>query len=144
MTTHRELGTWQKAMTFAVATYDATMSLPKSEQYGFVSQMRRAAVSIPSNIAEGYGRQSPKQQYKFLENALGSASELDTQIELAARLHLLTTEAADTLQASLVPIQRGIVGLMKYVAKKARTQPRDRDKAPPDTGTGRGAETPDK
>jgi four helix bundle protein len=140
MTTYRELGIWQKAMALAVAIYDATSGLPKSEQYGFTSQMRRAAVSIPSNIAEGYGRQSPKQQYKFLENALGSASELETQIELASRLNLLSRAAADALATSLVPIQRGIIGLMKYVAKKASGQPRDRYRKPEGNGADSAAE----
>ncbi len=80
---YRDLIVWQKSMQLVVATYELTESFPRSEIYGLTSQMRRAAVSIPSNIAEGRRRGSKKEFRQFLTNAFGSGSELETQIEIA-------------------------------------------------------------
>jgi len=83
---YRNLKVWQKAMDLARAVYVLTENFPKSEQYGLISQMRRSAVSIPSNIAEGSKRNTDKDFLQFLSIALGSVAELDTQIELARTL----------------------------------------------------------
>ena len=87
--THRDLIAWQLGMRLAKNTYEITQSMPKTEQFGLTSQMRRAAVSIPSNIAEGYARQSRVDYIKFLKIARGSLAELSTQYELSIDLKLL-------------------------------------------------------
>lgn len=81
---------WQQAMALAKAVYASTSMLPREEMYGLTSQMRRAAVSIPSNIAEGAGRASEKEFHHFLMIARGSLSELETQVILAQELGFLT------------------------------------------------------
>jgi four helix bundle protein len=88
---YRDLKVWQKAMDLAVDIYAATANFPAEERFGIVQQMRRAAVSIPSNIAEGYGRRTARQRYNFLENSLGSTFELETQTELSSRLGFFAT-----------------------------------------------------
>ncbi len=80
MRNHKDLIVWQKSMTLVKELYRITQSFPKEEMYGITSQIRRAAVSIPSNIAEGYGRGHEKELIQFLYIALGSASELETQL----------------------------------------------------------------
>lgn len=83
---YKELIVWQRAMELAAETYDVTEEFPKEETYGLVSQMRRAAVSIPSNIAEGRHRGTKKEFIQFLRIALGSTGELETQMEIARML----------------------------------------------------------
>lgn len=84
---YKELIVWQKAITLVEQVYKLTISFPKDEQYGLVSQMRRAAVSIPSNIAEGSRRKGLPEYLHFLRVSEGSASELETQIIIARRLY---------------------------------------------------------
>ena len=84
--TYKDLIIWQKAMDLVVSIYKLTNKFPKSEMYGLASQMRRCAVSIPSNIAEGRRRSSKKDFHKFLVIAYGSGAELETQIEITKRL----------------------------------------------------------
>ena len=86
----KELIVWQKSMDLTVLIFDLTSRFPKSELYGLVSQMRRAAVAIPSNIAEGYGRRSRKEFLQFIAIAYGSALELETQLLLAKRLKFVS------------------------------------------------------
>ena len=83
---YRDLIVWQKSMQLVVDVYQLTEDFPKSEIYGLTSQMRRAAVSIPSNIAEGRRRGSRKEFKQFLTNAFCSGSELETQVEIAKLL----------------------------------------------------------
>lgn len=87
--TYRDLIAWQKSMMLAQLVYQWSSQLPKEEQYGLISQMRRSAVSIPSNIAEGYARQSTMDYVRFLKIARGSLAELCTQMELAVNLNLV-------------------------------------------------------
>ena len=82
---HKNLDVWQKSMTLADEIYRITKSFPKDEIFGLVSQMRRAAVSIPSNISEGYGRSTNAEVIHFLYNSLGSSNELDTQLLISRR-----------------------------------------------------------
>lgn len=89
MKTFRDLLIWQKSMKLAILVYKNTDSFPDSEKYGLVSQMRRAAISLPSNIAEGYGRNSEGEFQRFLNITMGSLFEIQTQFELANRLKLL-------------------------------------------------------
>lgn len=84
---YKDFVLWQKAMDLSVAIYQLTEKLPASEMYGLTSQMRRAAVSIPSNIAEGSKHESPKDTHHFYVIAYGSGAELETQIELTRRLY---------------------------------------------------------
>lgn len=85
---YRDLEVWQESIELSVAIYDLTRAFPKDELYGLSSQLRRAAVSIPSNIAEGYGRASKQDFRRFTAIARGSALELQTQLTIAARLGL--------------------------------------------------------
>src|SRR5687768_2748512 len=86
---HRDLIVWQKAMDLVVAFYKATEGFPKTETYALTSQIRRAAASIPANIAEGQGRRLGGEYLQFLGNARGSLLELDTHLEIAIRLGML-------------------------------------------------------
>ena len=86
---YRELNVWQKAMDFAVHVYKVQQGFPSEERYGLCDQLRRAVVSIPSNIAEGRGRETAKDFSHFLTLARGSLNEVSTQLELAARLGYL-------------------------------------------------------
>jgi four helix bundle protein len=83
---YKDLTVWKRAMELVIAMYELTESFPRSEQYGLTSQMRRAAVSIPSNIAEGRRRGHRKEFIQFLLNAYSSGAELETQIEIAKQL----------------------------------------------------------
>src|SRR3989338_9416890 len=83
---YQNLVVWQKAMDFVVSLYKLTEAFPESERFGLSSELRRAAVSVPSNIAEGYRRRSSGDFARFLRIAYGSASELETQLEIARRL----------------------------------------------------------
>jgi four helix bundle protein len=89
ISSHRDLIVWQKSMDLAVAAYRLTSTFPSDERFGMTSQVRRAAASIPANIAEGYGRESPGAYAQHLRIAQGSLKELETHIELAHRISLL-------------------------------------------------------
>jgi four helix bundle protein len=86
---HRNLLAWQKGMDLALDVYQATREFPREEIYGLTSQLRRAAVSVPSNIAEGAADRTTQQFYNFLSNAIGSLNEIDTQLDLSLRLGYL-------------------------------------------------------
>ena len=88
-TTHRDLHAWQEAMALVEIVYRATASFPKEELFGLVNQIRRCAISVPSNIAEGAARNSTREWVQFLGISCGSLSELETQLELATRLGYL-------------------------------------------------------
>ena len=94
---YRDLETWQRAMELVKGVYVATRHFPKDEAFGLTSQLRRAAVSIPSNIAEGYGRNSRNELHHFLGQARGSLAELETQLKIAKALDYLSPAAASTL-----------------------------------------------
>ena len=98
---HRNLLAWQRSMDLAVSVYQSTRSFPREEIYGLTSQLRRAAVSVPSNIAEGAADRTRQQFYNFLSNAIGSLNEIDTQLELTLRLGYLTAHEYGPLYKSL-------------------------------------------
>lgn len=100
------LAAWQKAHSLVLGVYRATEEFPKSERWGLVDQLRRAAVSIPSNVAEGYGRSTDPEFGRFLSIALGSSSEVKYQLLLARDLHYLPETDYNTLSANLDVIQR--------------------------------------
>jgi four helix bundle protein len=97
MRDYKELKVWQESMTLVRKCYQATNDFPRNEQYGITSQMRRSAISIPSNIAEGCGRGTTKDLRRFLGIAYSSGCELGTQIEIARRLGLGTVTELDQL-----------------------------------------------
>jgi four helix bundle protein len=123
---YRELIAWQKAMALARQVYLLTASMPKREVYGLVSQIRRAAVAIPSNIAEGYGRVTDTQFRHFLGNARGSLCELQTQLELAADLGYMSREAEHQLTEQGTEVARlinGFLSSLKHANPANRTNP---------------------
>lgn len=95
MSQYRELKVWNKSMDLTVEVYTLTQLLPKDELYGLTSQIRRAAVSIPSNIAEGAGRKSTRDYIHFLKIAYGSLNELETQLILCCKLHYLESSSIE-------------------------------------------------
>jgi len=114
---HKQLKAWQLAMDIAQTVYQTTNTFPADERFGLTSQMRRCAVSIASNIAEGAGRQTSKEFIQFLHIAQGSLSELDTQLELAHTIGFLTQESWQTIDAMLEEEDKILSGLIR--AKKA-------------------------
>jgi four helix bundle protein len=124
MASYRDLWVWQEAMNLVASIYKFTAAFPVEERYSLVQQMRRAAVSIPSNIAEGHGRRTLRQRYNFLENAVGSVFELETQVELAGRLGFLQDSDTHTLSETIRSIGRGLHALMRYVEKEAGNERR--------------------
>ena len=116
MRPHHKLDAWETAIDLVVDVYKATDGFPKEERYGLTSQIRRAAVSIPANIAEGAGRYSNREFAHFLSNAQGSASELETELIIANRLGYLNSSAYSHLIEPLNRIGRLITGLSKHVA----------------------------
>ena len=111
--THKDLIVWQKAKDFVEDVYKLTDTMPKTEVYGLTGQIRGSAISIPSNIAEGAARNHNKEFIQFLYVALGSVSELETQLLLAKRLKFITEDPIN----NLIEIKRLLLGLIK--AKKA-------------------------
>jgi len=110
---YKDLEVWKKSMNLCESVYQLTEQFPKEERYGLTSQMRRSAVSVPSNIAEGAGRNSPKEFNQFLGISLGSLFELETQLELSARLKLSKTELINSPLSEIEDIRRMIYGLQK-------------------------------
>ncbi len=117
MGNYRELIVWQKAMKLAAAIYRTTEGFPRREMYGLTAQMRRAAVSVPSNIAEGQGRRTGPEFQHFLGNARGSLVELETQVQLAQELGFLSAALAGELIAQTAEVGRLINGLMDSLQK---------------------------
>ncbi len=103
---YRELKVWQKGIELVKSVYRLTQSFPKSEMYGLSSQMQRAAVSIPSNIAEGQGRQHTGEFRQFLHVALGSAAELDTQLVVAVELGFTDPNIAQPIFDLILEIRK--------------------------------------
>ena len=110
---YRNLNVWQKARELARLIYDETSRFPSAEIFGLTAQMRRASVSVLSNIAEGDGRYSRKEGRRFLLIARGSTMELETQIVVAGDLQYLTAEVASNLEARALEICRMLNGLLK-------------------------------
>jgi len=109
--THKDLMAWQESLRLVETVYRRTSEFPHEEAFGLTAQMRRAAISVPSNIAEGAGRASPKELAQFVNIASGSLAELETQIEIAARLGYLRTDA--TLLHEVVRVGKLLTGLRR-------------------------------
>lgn len=108
---YRKLKIWQRSMDLSVLIYKTTGQFPKEEIYTLVSQLKRAVVSIPSNIAEGSGRNTDKEFIQFLFIAYGSSCELDTQIELSKRLSFISDEDFNLITSEINDIQKMIFKL---------------------------------
>jgi four helix bundle protein len=115
---YRDLLVWQRALELAVRIYRLSEKFPKSEIYGLTSQVRRAAVSVPSNIAEGYGRGSRKEYLQFLSVAQGSLKELETQIILAQRLSYASEKDAEVTLSASETVGKMLGGLMRSLRTK--------------------------
>ena len=115
MAAYTELKVWQKSMALAESIYGLTARFPREETYGLTAQMRRAAVSIPSNIAEGYGREQKGYVAQFLRIALGSTRELETQLMLAVRLRLATEEQSRDVRSLCDEIGKMLRSLLRSV-----------------------------
>jgi four helix bundle protein len=115
---HKDLQVWKEAVELSVICHDITRKFPREEQFGLTSQMRRAAISTASNIAEGAARASSKEFIQFLYISLGSASELDTQIEIAQRVGLGEPSELKRLQLQANMVSRLLQGLIRSVKRK--------------------------
>ena len=120
MCPHEKLDVWKKAIEFAIAVYKATDDFPRDERFGLTSQLRRAAVSIPANIAEGGGRKSHKEFAHFLSNSQGSASEVETELLIARKLSYVGDHDYVALTYSLDEIGRMLTGLCQHLQRKSR------------------------
>ena len=115
---HRKLKVWQAGMDFVAELYRDLENFPAQEKFGLTAQLQRAAVSIPSNIAEGAARKNTRELIQFLHVARGSLSELDTQLEICLRVGHLERAAYDRLAGKLNEISRMLNGLIASLATK--------------------------
>jgi four helix bundle protein len=115
---HKKLEAWKQSMDLVIEIYRITQNFPGQEICGLTNQVRRAAVSIPCNIAEGAARQTKKEFTNFLHIAQGSLSEVDTQVEIAHRLGYFDTECCKNLDNKMAPIDKMLTGLIRHLSKK--------------------------
>src|SRR5205809_7981352 len=108
---YKDLRVWQKGMELAKLVYELTRTFPSEEKFGLISQMRRAAVSVPSNLAEGQARNTTGEFAQFISYAEGSLAELDTQIVLSVELGFLTLEKAHLCSEQIAELRRMLNGL---------------------------------
>jgi len=109
---------WQKSMDLVTEIYQVTAVFPNEERFGLSSQVRRAAVSVPSNIAEGHGRKATGAYLNHLSIAYGSLMEIETQVQIALRLEFISADAASTLLDKTVEIAKMLNGLKKSLSTK--------------------------
>lgn len=128
MKTYKELDVWQKAVDLAVEIYRVTEGFPREEKFGLTGQVRRAAASVPANIAEGWGRGSTKEYTQFLFVARGSLLEVETHLVIAQRLQYLKQSQMVGLEAETTSIGRMLNGLIH--ALRARGVPPTPDPRP--------------
>jgi four helix bundle protein len=118
METHKNLLVWQKSISFVTAIYELTRTFPKEEIYCLISQLRRAAISIPSNIAEGSARKNTKEFIQFLHVSLGSAAELETQLIISVNLGYIDNQTSISLQNELEEIFKMLSGLIRSLKSR--------------------------
>jgi four helix bundle protein len=116
---YRDLFVWQRAYDLSLTVYRATREFPKDEVYGLRSQIRRAVISIPSNIAEGYGRRTTAEYMRALNIAYGSNCELETQLSLAADLDYIDRTAAGKLGEQTAEVERMLTALRRALARRS-------------------------
>ncbi len=114
----KELSVWQKSRVLVKEIYLISQDFPSSEKFGLTTQIRRAAISISANIAEGCGRNSDKELVKFLGYSLGSAYELETELLLASDIGYISIEKLNSLLDKLIEIERMISGLITKISKE--------------------------
>ncbi len=112
---YRDLIVWQKSMLMVTNIYKFTNTFPTNEQYGLTSQIKRSAISVPSNIAEGYGRNSTGDYKRFLQIALWSLFELQTQIEIAKNLNFITNDTFEISYNKAKEIDRMLIALIRNI-----------------------------
>ena len=112
---HKKLVLWQKVIGFVVLVYEVTKSFPRQEEFGLKSQLRRAAVSVPSNIAEGLSRKTVQDKLHFLNLAQASLSEIDAQVEVSLSLGFIDKENSNKLDDALSEVERLLNGLIKSI-----------------------------
>jgi four helix bundle protein len=112
---HKKLLLWQEAMALVVQVYESTRAFPREEEFGLKSQLRRASVSVVSNIAEGLARKSKNDKLHFLNISQASLSELDTQIEISLRLQYIALTTFNLIQTQLIMIQKLLSGLSRNI-----------------------------
>ena len=115
---HKDLNAWKESIEFVKRIYKFSDLLPDQEKFGLISQIRRAAVSVPTNIAEGAARNSDKEFIQFLYIALGSLSETETLLIITSELQYGNSEDSSELQNKIVDIRKMIVGLIKHLKSK--------------------------
>ena len=115
----KDLVVWQKAKRLAVLLYRVTKKFPRNEQFGLISQLQRAVISVPSNIAEGHSRQHTKEFIQFLYVALGSAAELETQLAIAQELGYLAFDDYNGIIDNIKEIQKMLNGLINSLKRKS-------------------------
>ncbi|OGU70842.1 MAG: hypothetical protein A3H45_06315 [Ignavibacteria bacterium RIFCSPLOWO2_02_FULL_55_14] len=112
---HKSLDVWKYAMQLVVRIYRTTKRFPRSEEFGLSSQMRRAAVSIPSNIAEGLARRTEREKLQYLSICQGSLSELDTQNDISVKLEYADVTVHDEIATEILTVQKLLSGLMRSI-----------------------------
>ncbi|RAR70804.1 four helix bundle protein [Flavobacterium aciduliphilum] len=118
MSTYRKLIIWQKAMDLVTKTYNSTKNFPKEEIFGLTSQIRRCSISVPSNIAEGHGRESNKEYLRFLNISIGSLFELQTQLEIAKNIEYLTDKDFNNLYEDSRELERMLVSFINKIKER--------------------------
>ena len=113
---HKDLDVWKKSMILVTEIYKVSSNFPSSELYGLTSQIRRAAVSIPSNIAEGAARKGDKELIQFISIALGSLAEIETQYLIAIRLKYIVEDK--NIMDSMTEVKKLLLGFRNYLKKK--------------------------
>jgi four helix bundle protein len=118
MSNFRNLLIWQKSMSLTTKIYNSTKNFPKEEIFGLTSQIRRSSISIPSNIAEGFGRDSNKEYLRFLNISIGSLFEMQTQLEIAKNIQYLNDEEFNNLYDDSREIERMLVSFVSKIKER--------------------------
>jgi four helix bundle protein len=122
METHKDLRVWQQSIEMVTSIYLMTQSFPKEEMFGLVSQLRRASVSVPSNIAEGYARGTDKEKLHFLRISSGSMSEVETQLMLSLNLGYIDQEKYNKLSETVTSVWKQLNSLISSIKKRLALQ----------------------
>ncbi len=122
METHKDLRIWQQSIEMVTSLYKVTMTFPKDELFGLVSQIRRAAVSVPSNIAEGYARGTDREKLHFLRMSSGSMSEIETQLMLSLNLGYMSQDSYNEQSERVTSVWKQLNALISSVKKRLSPQ----------------------
>jgi four helix bundle protein len=117
---HKDLDVWKRSIALVTEIYRITKTFPDDEKYGMIHQMRRSAVSVPSNIAEGSARHTKKDNIQFLYVALGSISELETQLIISLHLGYISEELLESFQKEILEIKNMTIGLIRYFSRQQK------------------------